>query len=256
MTTGSPANQGLVTQVNIVQDMYEYQVKSAYTVSPLISLESVPVLGSVPGLGQPVTLAFTANRPVEHPAGLSSGNGTTGGSTAGGITPFPRVSSNPGSANPPTPSTWRTPNIYELIQQQGLSVISSNVVLVPANDSNLTPTGLLVQPGDQIWIDTQAVGVWNLWPGTTTTTDANGYPNTSTLFPWYPWYYYMPTAPMGSLLGQLSASASPFYLGDDQYNLPPPSSGNLGLICNDYAGVKNSYADNTGSQMVRVIIVH
>lgn len=49
--TSSPADQPLTQAIDTKANMYELQVRSIYSVSPLVSLEAVPVLGNVPGLG-------------------------------------------------------------------------------------------------------------------------------------------------------------------------------------------------------------
>jgi len=252
LVTSSSADMPLTQPVQTGINIYEISVKSSYSVSPLIDLSAVPILGDVPALGKPVTLSFTANRPLEHPGGFQAT--TSGGTNSNGtVALFRRVVTGSDTMAAANASTWRTPTIYQMIQAAGETIVSVNVVMVNANSYNLTPTGLAVQPGEKIWIDTQAIGVWNIWPGTSPNIDANGYSN-SALFP-KPYLYYSPTSTIGSLLGQLGASGTPFYLGDDKYNLPTPGSGALGLICNDYKeNIASQYDDNTGTQMVRVII--
>jgi len=50
----SAPDQSLNAVIDTTKKIYEMQVVGSYTVSPLVSLASVPVLGSVPGLGLPV----------------------------------------------------------------------------------------------------------------------------------------------------------------------------------------------------------
>ena len=50
----------------------------------------------------------------------------------------------------------------------------------------------------------------------------------------------------------MGASGATFVLGDNQYNYPPPGTGVLSMIMNDGIG---NYFDNTGAQLVRVIVV-
>src|ERR1700679_1934260 len=64
VVSSSAANMPLTQAVNTGTNIYELSVTSNYSVAPLINLSAVPLLGAVPGLGQPVNLTFTANRPV------------------------------------------------------------------------------------------------------------------------------------------------------------------------------------------------
>ena len=137
----SSADQPITQTIDTSKSMYELQVQSTYSVSPLTNLAAIPFLGNVPGLGQPATLSFTANRPVEHPGGLqatatSGGGGGGSGAWRGTVTPFPRVTSNPATSAPPTPITWRDPGIYAQIQDAGQSIISQNVFIVDPNNGN------------------------------------------------------------------------------------------------------------------------
>ena len=177
--TSSPPDQPLTQPINTTTGMYELQVKSVYTIEPQISLAALPLLGNIPGLGQAVTLNITANRPVEHPGGLQVASG--GSASNGNVTPFPRVASNPATTVPPTNTTWRTPNIFQQIQNAGQTVVSINVFVVQGNNPNFTPAGVTITPGEKIWIDTQAIGVWNPEPENgTVDCDANGYPSIPT----------------------------------------------------------------------------
>lgn len=67
--------------------IYEYSVHTQVRIAPMINLHGVPVLGAVPGLGQPALLGFSVSRMVEHPfqmCALASGGGTGGGSGTSG----------------------------------------------------------------------------------------------------------------------------------------------------------------------------
>jgi hypothetical protein len=132
----SAADQSLSSNIDTNKNIYEMQVVSSYTVSPLVSLTSFPLLGSIPGLGQPVTLSFAASRPIEHPGGIqtAASQGSTGAPASNNI-------------------TWRTPNIYQQIKNVGQTVVTVNVLQVPSqvNPSNPLnpwyPTGITVLPG-------------------------------------------------------------------------------------------------------------
>jgi hypothetical protein len=244
--TSSAADLPLSQPINTQSSIYELSVKSVYNVGPLVSLAAVPILGDIPGLGKPVTLTFTANRPVEHPGGLQAvPSGTV---VASAVTPFARVNANSSSVVGPSNNTWRTPNIFQEIQSAGKTVVGVNVIEVPAKQAflgQLTSTGLTITPGQQIWIDTQSVGIWET-ASSFGNTDANGYVGT---------YYSDAVSPpitYGSLLGEIGTSGSAFFLGNDQYNLPPPSTGALSLTMNQCSA---QYMNGIGYQMVRVIIV-
>jgi hypothetical protein len=249
--TSSKPDQPLNLTIDTKKSIYELSVRSFYSVSPLISLTGVPLLNQVPGLGQPVTLTFIANRPVEHPGGLQ-GVTANSGSGSGAVKPFPRVTA--GLANNLTAiqGAWRNPNIFTQIQNAGETVLGVNVVLVNASNPNWTQSGLSITPGDQIWIDTQSVGQWNS-PGYPTW-DANGMPGNSGC-PGTPCL----SAPFGSLVGDVGAAgpiqanqAGSFFLGNNQYNYPPPGTGTFSMAFNDW-----SYSTaSTGSQLVRVIVVN
>lgn len=241
--TSSEANTPLSSTVDTTANSYELMVKSNYSIQPLISLAAVPFLADVPGLGKPVTLSFTANRIVEHPGGLQS-------KVAGWNFPVlivPRTGVGPNETTPPTPSTWRTPNIYQLIAAAGETVVSENVFVVQANNSSWTPAGVTVLPGQKIWVDTQAVGVWNIDPEDgAVNCDANGYPGAIAVSNRLPG----PSLSSGALLGQVGQNGTAFLVGDTEYNYQLPTSGTLSMICNDWF-----CGDNTGAQLVRVIVV-
>ncbi len=240
--TTSGANLPWNQPIDTNKYMYEMRVVSSYVVSPMFNMSSIPLLGSIPGLGQPVTFTFNANRPTEHPEGLQSvsPNGNTPSTTG---KPFSRTASTPGV---PTSSTWRSPTIYQQIQAAGQTIVSENVVLVQANNPNWTPTGLTFNQGDSIYVDTQAVGQWSC---SGPFYDANGYGLGSLAV-----NQTCPNCPGCSLDGKIGATGTPFYLGDQKLNYPPPgsTSGSFSLIFNDMIG---EYIDNQGAQEVRVIIV-
>ena len=246
--TSSAPDMPMTAPVNTAANMYELSVKSSYTLAPLVNLSSVPVLGSVPGLGQPVALSFTANRPVEHPGGFQTGTGAV--ATGGGIAPFNRVVNGSTTTAVASNVTWRDPNIFQQIQAAGQTVVSVNVFIVYANNPNLTPSGETVLSGQKVWIDTQAIGVWKTDPSLALT-DANGYGwgagGSGSTFP---------NLPCGALDGEFVGSGQPaFAVGDTLLNYQPPSgaSGMLSMMENDAAGAIN-YADNVGEQLVRVIV--
>jgi len=243
----SAADMPLSSAVDTTKSIYELSVTSNYSVPPLIDLSSVPFLRDVPGLGQPVNLSFTVSRPVEHPGGLQLASAVTGGGqgTQVAVTPFIRNT----TGNTAPGQTWRDPIIYPQILATGETVVGTAVLLVEANNPNWTPTSLTVAPGDKIWIDTQAVGLWENSPGDPALFDANGqtgHPLRTDAV--------VPSIVVGALVGEIGPpSGTPFFLGDQQFNYPPPgsSSGPLSMLFND---VVNTYGDNTGAQIVRIVV--
>jgi hypothetical protein len=214
-----------------------------------------------------VKLTFVANRPIEHPGGLQTAAGGGVGSGGGGpaVKPFNRVASNPNSAGPPSNVTWRNPAIFQAIQNAGQTVVTVAVVQVQANynqSANAPPggwvnTGITIQSGQNVWLDTQATGIWN---NAAYTSDANGQPGTAAngwggnidpnvnngmLIGW--------TGPNPPILPYGHSNAGPAstrYIpsGNTLLNFPDNYSGTIWLACND------NQAGDWGSQMVRIII--
>jgi Flp pilus assembly protein TadG len=248
--TSSAADLPLSQPINTQSSIYELSVKSIYNVGPLVSLAAVPILGDIPGLGKPVTLTFSANRPVEHPGGLQAA--PSGNVVASAVTPFARVNANSSSVVGPSNSTWRTPNIFEQIKNAGETVSSVNVVLVQSNNTNWTQSGIVIAAGQKIWIDTQSVGVWNT-PGLQSR-DANGIPNDPGC-PGVPCFSANFAALVGviGITGPITANApGAFFLGDDQFNYPPVGTGMFSMGFNDWG----NFTNNTGAQLVRVIVAN
>jgi hypothetical protein len=253
--TSSPADGPLTQQIDTATSMYELQVKSTYSVSPLLSLASIPVLGTVPGLGTPVTLTFTASRPVEHPGGLQA---TAGGSSSSGgaVTPFARVTqANNTGANQ---GVWRTPDIFEKIKAAGQTVVSVNVILVYAN-LPWQNSSVANAPGQNVWIDTQAVGIWG---DGGQSCDANGYPGaTEPVIPETASVDIAPGGQFAELVGYVgtppaivqgqNGAVDPkmFYVGNTLLNYQLPGAGMLWFVDND-----SRKSIDLGAQMVRIII--
>jgi len=259
--------------IDTTAKMYELSVKSTYTVSPLISLATVPGLGSVPGLGLPVTLSFTANRPVEHPGGYQPSGTVAGG---GVVPPFNRVASNPASPGPPTPVTWRTPGIFQQIAAAGETVASVTVLTVPGN-SDWVHSGVTLTGTQQVWIDSTAVGLWGL---NGAFGDANGDYSSSANSGNLSLMYFSGstggnTAALDSLIGCIGPtpptvlnSGPPsgfnmFEVGDVLTNYPINLGGALAFRMNDNDNLEMASArkaegmtTNLGQQLVRIIVTY
>ncbi len=266
--TSSEANQTVGSPVNTSAAMYELSIKSIYNVSPLVSLDAVPVLQNVPGIGKPATLTFIANRPVEHPGGLESSpqGGVGSGGGGGNVNPFNRVSDNPNNMPPPSPITWRNPNIFQQIQNAGQTVVNVAVVNVQANynqSAGAPPggwvnTGVTLQAGQNVWLDTQATGNWGCPDGSPSGEDAKGTPGTLNNYASYDLDYnnmYLlgyigtpPILPYGFSSGGTKGDPHFVPSGNFLLNYPVKFSGPLSMGCND------NQLDDFGSQMVRIII--
>ena len=238
-TATSTANNSISPPIDTSANIYELSVKSNYSFKPLLNLSGVPLLGQVPGLGQPVTFTFVANRPIEHPGGLVA-NGTN--ANPGAVPVLPRNQAPAPLVSAGNAAQWRIPNIYQQIAAAGQTVISTNVVVVQGNNNSWTPANVNVNPSEKVWIDTQAVGQWNVG-GSYGMTDANGL---NTAENWA----LAPNLTYGALIAQIGTGA-PFLLGDNQTNLAVTGSGPLTMINNDQYG---AFTDNTGAQIVRIIV--
>lgn len=236
----APVPPPIDTSANI----YECTVQMKCQVGPLVNLSFVPFLGNVPGLSVPALLTLSSSKAVEYPRGLEfpSSNIASAGS-------LPALYQSPTAAVPPGSdgSGWNNPSIYDQIKAAGETIIAQEVVEVQANNNNYAPTTITVSPGQKIWIDTRADGVWSTSAGADPNINANGY-NYS------PPFYMCPSAPAGSLIGKLAGTGSPFFLGVDKFNYPPAGTGTLGLMINDGSD-PTCYSDNSGVQIVRVILV-
>jgi hypothetical protein len=145
-------------------------------------MSGIPLVNQIPGLGQPLPMNFRAVKMVEHPQGLSF-NAPNAGSSSGQLPQLPRApiitvnQTSSTSAPTSTAPIWRTPNIYNQIAAAGETVVSTTVFSV--NDAlNWQAPGLTIKPGEQVWMDTNAVGSWQAG---NVVSDANGVSSSSTL---------------------------------------------------------------------------
>jgi hypothetical protein len=263
--------------------MYEYAAMGHFQIAPFISMSGIPLVNQIPGLGQPLQMNFRAVKMVEHPQGLSF-SAPTGGSYSGQLLDFSRATiSTAGVNGNPNSPVWRTPNIYEQIQQAGQTVISTTVLTVQSNQL-WQVSGITTTPTQNVWMDTTAVGTWdsayragyndqatgvviadptveNVTSGT-----VNGQPNN--LMPYLALVAFVgATAPTPPEI----INNNCFYVGNTLLNYHLPSSGNLNFICNGcanngvlysqfysgygpYPDPTSSYVYNTGVQLVRVIV--
>jgi hypothetical protein len=242
----TPVPPPIDTSANI----YECTVTYTCQVGPLVDLGSVPWIGTVPGLGKPCVLSMTSSRAAEYPRGLEFPSSNIASAGGGSSVPFNFNSTVPFNSGTDA-SGWNNPQIYTMIKNAGETVADDEVVNVPANANATSPTtpqwtntGLIVGSAQKIWIDLRSDGVWS--DGSTGQFNANGTGRTAVTGP-------MVGQPTALLLGKIGSNA-PFVCGEVKLNYTVTGqSGPLYLMMNDNTN-STGYMDNTGNQMVRVII--
>lgn len=70
-STVNAANVPLAAAATPDTNTYEYRVDAFYNIGPFMNLSNVPWIGTVPGLGPPVQMNFTATSSAEFPEGLN-----------------------------------------------------------------------------------------------------------------------------------------------------------------------------------------
>jgi hypothetical protein len=248
--------------VDLTDNVYEFAATCNYYVGPFISLSNIPGFGKIPGVGAPFRLVFQATKMVEHPSGLTNttdSNASGDGSNDAAPSLFDRSLTSSGNSSASSAynylGEWRDPKIFDQIAAAGQTVVSINVVVIDASKP-WQPSGISVNPGQTAWIDTNAVGAWEVAPNTTAL-DANGWTNDLDDIA-----NMMKNSPAGGLIAYSGSVPPPvvpnnggysqpglFTVGDTltNYNLPNP--GALNFMIND-----NDITDNSGTQVVRVII--
>jgi hypothetical protein len=251
--------------IDLTSFVYECTAQVTFEIGPAIDLSFLPVLGSVPGLGKPAVLTYWASRAAEHPIGLEQ---TSQQGNSGGTVPvFNQTPSEPSFAGA-NQSDWNFPSIYDQIQAAGQTVVSENVITVQANYGPLigpktggwVNSGITVQSGQKVWLDSQAVGTWGCLrlPGNPAL-DAkgmqppllNGKGNYDLDLSAFMLIGYVGNPPIQPYNGQgLGRHGDSRFIpsGDLLLNYPINYSGQIYLGCND------NQASDWGSQTVRVII--
>lgn len=264
-------NEQLQNAVDQTQNIYEVMVKSTYSINPFIAIRSVPFVCDIPGLGKPFLLSCSANHSAEFPTALSinsNSNNNNTGATGGAVVAFARAPAADGPATGVTTTQgWREPGIFTEIENAGRTVVSINVVVVSAEPNTTSlwvDTGLTIQPGQQVWVDTRADGNWgpDYIPdpgGSVVGCDANGglwdpqpqtrvdldYPNFALLA-------YVgdvpPTYNRGHVNDGVTGDPRFLYPGNTMLNRLMTNTGRLWMICNEDG------TTNRGEQLVRIII--
>lgn len=224
-------------------NVYEYTGTAKFQVSPMVPLTSIPFIGQVPGLGQPVILTFNSSKALEHVAGLATKVVAVGYTPASALGPYPgRNGSSPADNDVPHDAVgWNYPNIYDQIAAKGQVIVAEDVFTVPANQEAWTISSALAAPGQHVWIDTHAEGEWTDtgW----SPYNANGNPD--------PAHGYTDGYPTGALVSQVGDAGPIFMAGETLLDYAPTTSGPVEFRCNDGPGW---FHDNTGQMVVRVIV--
>lgn len=69
-TTYGTKNSGLGGPADTQNNIYEYQIRTQFTINPWLNMSGMPFIGSVPIVGKPANCAYVANSNAEHPEGL------------------------------------------------------------------------------------------------------------------------------------------------------------------------------------------
>ena len=238
-------NSGVPAPIDTASNIYECSARATFDVGPLVPMSFVPGLKDVPGLGCPARFSVTWDRAAEHPEGLVEAlqdPTLTGGSSD---IDMGSLLANQGGSNLVTglnQSGWNHPEIYDAIKAAGKEVIFDDVLQVDSKDFPWTDTGATYVPGDSLWIDFRAEGLWSASVATYGYYDASG------------------DAEGGALIGKVggSAQASPtdpfFKVGVSCLNYQPSGSGKVYLRIEDEFTDPNLFSDNDGLQSVRVIV--
>lgn len=148
----------------------------------------------------------------------------------------------------------------------------SLAIFIVYGNLEMQNSGVNVQPGQNVWLDSQAVGQWgNGTASSRGTLDANGFRGTANCSSYAAWplnsanemalicYVGSPSAPtqMGQppLLydyagGTFDGNPQCFLVGNTLLNYQIPGSGNLNFMCN-YGGISTN---GSGKQIERIIV--
>ena len=153
-------NSPLPPPIDQSTNIYSIEAKACYDVGPFVSLHSVPYLSSVPGLGIPARISFTANRSAEFPDGLADSSAKDTNQVT--LVTLPNGDM-PITAAPAVDAlSWNNPNVYNQIAGTGETIVAQTVITVYGNGNGFTPTNINVNPGENLWIDTHAAGAWGV----------------------------------------------------------------------------------------------
>ncbi len=268
-------NKPVPPPVDLTNRFYEISAESSYEVKPFIDLGAVPLLSYIQGLGSPITFTAKVKRCAEFPQGLVHGPSGPGTTPASAAQPAPTTSfASPISVAGQTTEPWNRPKIYEEIESSGQKIVDHTVIQVPANNSGWTYSGINVAPGQQVWIDFRADGVWgdpNIFGAKDLTADGtlSGAINNPMTVGGYPMYYLAgsinPDRP-----NNIFGTGNQFQVGSNYYHYEPTEAGPLMLGHNFNninfqkgayesdatfeARMKSMYESFKGEMTVRIIV--
>lgn len=253
-TTSYGPNKPVQNAIDPSTCLYECNVRTKYQVGPTISMAGTPLLGSIPGLGKPVTIAFEASRAAEYPMGLNKIADLANQNSPKGP-PLASLSIPWDAAMNPAGSSWNFPDLYQAIFSAGLNPVDDDVVVVAANNPVWTPTKMTSV--SKLYLDIRSDGAWSIG------NLPNGQPNE--INPDGSAKLAANGLPIGALIGKIGNGA-PFVLGKQDLDMSPPGGGNgiLYLAMNAGDGPSDSlsqvdkataavYATGQGAQFVRIV---
>jgi hypothetical protein len=121
----------MLPPINLTAQLYEYSANGHFLIAPLLNMGGIPLFSQIPGLGQPVQMSFWAVKMVEHPQGLSF-DASNPGNYSGQLPAFTRtpiITENKPTLTSNSP-IWRTPSIFNDIENAGQTVVSTTVFTV------------------------------------------------------------------------------------------------------------------------------
>ncbi len=268
-------NQAVPPPIDLTNRFYELSANSTYRVEPFVDLGSVPFLRGVPGLASPVTLTARVKRCAEFPQGLVRGPRTNLSPPVGSVNPSPTTSfASPIAAPVSAPvEPWNRPHLYDEIQASGQAIVDHAVVQVNAKNPQWTDTGLVVNPGQMVWIDFRADGEWSSLGQSGFTADGEEILDGTTLV-----QNFNLMGAVGPQMSSITNAAannsvradSTFVVGSSKYKFRPSKTGGLMLGLNDFTAISaadqqpggkpysialgDNYGFNKGSMIVRIVV--
>jgi len=215
----------LPEQVDQTSNTYELCLKSKFNVGPVFNL---PFFAAVPGIGKPAELSFAVFKPIEHLTSLIDSQTTPAIATG----PTGLTGNSSDWLGKATMASWNYPywGYQNLMPNQ--KVLQNSTVNVYAASSVWTDTKVSVNTNQRM-----SINIVNAWSSSgqpvqwqingqmamywgNGTTASNGYGN-------------------GELLVKIGENGEPFYIIPG-YNIIPPASGEIYMMCNDTSYVANA----------------
>lgn len=254
VVTQHALNQGIPPPVDTASSVYEGSVRVRFLVGPLVNLSVIPGLGDVPSLGKPAELTMTWDRALEHPELFAQGGALASG-TAGGFSGGSASGTGTGSGTSVL-GAWNYPTGGGGWQPMpGQVILQVEDIQVSANSEPWLQTDVTVQQGNRLTFDFISIGNWSAGAATVDADGESGMVDGAGV-------------PRASLVGQVG-NGPRFFIGKDQWNFTPPSTGKLKLQFNDWddgtctttwtdsdgtqrSSTRSPWEDNSGIQKVKI----